>query len=53
MSNGAQLDDYLSAADHAARAAAAVLENAVPASVRSKSNPRDLVTEWDEHTCPN
>ena len=26
MSNGAQLDDYLSAADHAARAAAAVLE---------------------------
>lgn len=50
MSNGAQLDDYLSAADHAARAAAAVLENAVPASVRSKSNPRDLVTEWDEHS---
>ncbi|MBP9085092.1 MAG: inositol monophosphatase [Kofleriaceae bacterium] len=45
-----RLDHDLAAADQAARAAAKVLEHAVPATVRSKTNPRDLVTEWDDHS---
>ncbi len=45
-----RLDLYLAAANHAAQAAASVLEHAVAATVRSKTNPRDLVTEWDEHS---
>ena len=31
----------------AARAAAAILKGARPSAVKSKSSPRDLVTEWD------
>ncbi len=45
-----RLDRALAAADLAARASANVLEHAVAATVRSKTNPRDLVTEWDEHS---
>ena len=45
-----RLDHALAAADLAARAAANVLEHAVAATVRSKTNTRDLVTEWDEHS---
>lgn len=45
-----RLDRALAAADLAARAAANVLEHAVAATVRSKTNPRDLVTEWDERS---
>lgn len=37
----------LAAAAAAARAASQLLAGARPADVRSKSNPRDLVTEWD------
>ena len=44
------LDLMLAAADQAAHTAADVLENAVAATVRSKTNPRDLVTEWDERS---
>jgi myo-inositol-1(or 4)-monophosphatase len=39
--------DALAAAGAAARAASALLRDARPADVRTKGNPRDLVTEWD------
>ena len=41
------MSDLLVAASAAARAAAALLRDARPDRVKSKSNPRDLVTEWD------
>jgi len=42
-----ELDELLEAARDAARAASRVLASARPEAVRTKSNPRDLVTEWD------
>ena len=39
--------DLLVAASAAARAASTLLRDARPDRVKSKSNPRDLVTEWD------
>jgi len=39
--------DLLDAARAAARAASELLANARPAATRSKTTPRDLVTEWD------
>lgn len=44
---GGDLDELLHAAAAAARAAASLLRTARPEQVRSKDNPRDLVTEWD------
>jgi myo-inositol-1(or 4)-monophosphatase len=40
-------DEALAAAAAAARAAAELLRDARPEDVRAKTNPRDLVTEWD------
>ena len=45
-----RLDHNLAAANQAAQAAANILDRAVAATVRSKTNPRDLVTEWDERS---
>jgi myo-inositol-1(or 4)-monophosphatase len=42
-----QLDELLEAARAAARAAGQLLATARPSATRSKSSPRDLVTEWD------
>jgi myo-inositol-1(or 4)-monophosphatase len=39
--------DHLAIARDAARAAIALLANVRPHEIRSKGNPRDLVTEWD------
>lgn len=39
--------DLLAAARAAVRAASGLLETARPDEIRSKENPRDLVTEWD------
>jgi myo-inositol-1(or 4)-monophosphatase len=39
--------ELITAARAAARAAAALLRDARPERLKSKSNPRDLVTEWD------
>ncbi|MBA3394831.1 MAG: inositol monophosphatase [Deltaproteobacteria bacterium] len=39
--------ELLAAAQAAARAASHLLKTARPHQIRSKSNPRDLVTEWD------
>ena len=39
--------DALAAARAATRAAANLLINARPEAIRTKSNPKDLVTEWD------
>jgi myo-inositol-1(or 4)-monophosphatase len=41
------VNDLLVAASAAARAAATLLREARPDRVKSKSSPRDLVTEWD------
>jgi len=41
------VSDLLVAARAAARAASTLLRDARPDRVKSKSNPRDLVTEWD------
>jgi myo-inositol-1(or 4)-monophosphatase len=41
------LHDLLETARHAARAAAQLLAGARAADIRTKTNPRDLVTEWD------
>ena len=41
------MTDLLAAATAAARAAATMLRDAKPDRIKSKSNPRDLVTEWD------
>lgn len=41
------MSDLLVAARAAARAASTLLRDARPDRVKSKSNPRDLVTEWD------
>jgi myo-inositol-1(or 4)-monophosphatase len=43
----ADLDHWLDVARDAAGHATALLRAARPADVRTKSNPRDLVTEWD------
>ena len=40
-------DEALAAAAAAARAAAELLRDARPEDVRAKTNPKDLVTEWD------
>lgn len=40
-------DEALAAASAAVRAAAELVRDVRPADVRSKTNPRDLVTEWD------
>lgn len=40
--------ELLDAAQAAARATSALLVGARPSVIRSKTNPRDLVTEWDE-----
>ncbi len=42
-----ELDDALALARAVAAEAAALLRGVRPADVRGKSNPRDLVTEWD------
>ncbi|MBA3453883.1 MAG: inositol monophosphatase [Deltaproteobacteria bacterium] len=39
--------DLLAAARAAVRAASSLLQTARPEEIRSKDNPRDLVTEWD------
>jgi myo-inositol-1(or 4)-monophosphatase len=39
--------DLLAAARAAVRAASGLLQTARPEEIRSKDNPRDLVTEWD------
>jgi myo-inositol-1(or 4)-monophosphatase len=39
--------DLLATASVAARAAAELLRDARPEAIRTKGNPRDLVTEWD------
>jgi len=39
--------DLLAAARAAVRAASSLLQTARPDEIRSKDNPRDLVTEWD------
>lgn len=41
------MSELLAAARAAARAAAELLRDARPDRIKSKSNPRDLVTEWD------
>ena len=41
------MSELLAAARAAARAAASLLRDAKPDRITSKSNPRDLVTEWD------
>ena len=43
----ADLTDLLGTATAAARAAATLLRTARAEDIRSKANPRDLVTEWD------
>lgn len=43
----ADLTDLLGTATAAARAAATLLRTARAEDIRSKTNPRDLVTEWD------
>jgi myo-inositol-1(or 4)-monophosphatase len=43
----AELRELFEAARAAARAACDLLRDARPADIRSKGNPRDLVTEWD------
>src|SRR3954464_6481370 len=40
-------DEALAAAAAATRAAAELLRDARPEDVRAKTNPKDLVTEWD------
>jgi len=43
----AELTEFLGVASAAVRAASDLLSTARPEAVRTKSNPRDLVTEWD------
>jgi myo-inositol-1(or 4)-monophosphatase len=47
MTREADLDRLLAVARDAARAATELLAGARPAEIRTKGNPRDLVTEWD------
>ena len=47
MTRDAELDRLLAVARDAAGAATELLAGARPAEVRTKGNPRDLVTEWD------
>jgi myo-inositol-1(or 4)-monophosphatase len=42
--------DLLQIAEEVVAEAAAMLANVRPADIRSKTNPLDLVTEWDERT---
>lgn len=44
---GGRLADMLEAARAAVRAASELLRDVRPADVRRKTNPRDVVTEWD------
>jgi fructose-1,6-bisphosphatase/inositol monophosphatase family enzyme len=41
------VSELLTAARAAARAASTLLRDARPDRIKSKSSPRDLVTEWD------
>jgi fructose-1,6-bisphosphatase/inositol monophosphatase family enzyme len=43
-----ELDDALALALAVARDAADLLRGVRPAQIRGKTEPRDLVTEWDE-----
>ncbi|HEU0029096.1 MAG TPA: inositol monophosphatase family protein [Kofleriaceae bacterium] len=42
-----EIDEYLETARNAVRAASDLLAHARPQDLRGKTNPRDLVTEWD------
>jgi myo-inositol-1(or 4)-monophosphatase len=47
MTSADELDRLLAVAKDAAAAATALLAGARPYEIRTKANPRDLVTEWD------
>ena len=47
MTSDDELDHLLALARDTARAASALLADARPHEIRSKAEPRDLVTEWD------